>query len=160
MPPKLADAIVVEYVVAPSRTIVFTVTAAGVMAHSIPVLQKEIERRVARLTSAIARRDYGYAADAHSLYATLLKPIAAELRAKHAICIIPDGVLWRVPFQALLDDGGHSLIETAAVSYAPSLTTLRLMLERRQQLQRREAAIAAIGNSSVADADREVRTIA
>ena len=160
LPPKLADGAIVEYVVGPSRTIVFTVTSAGVKANRIAISKKELERRVARLTSAITRRDYGYAADARSLYATLLGPVAAELRGKRSICIVPDGALWHVPFQALLDDSGNPLIASAAVSYAPSLTTLRLALDRRQRLERRPPDIAAIGNSAVPEADREIRTIA
>lgn len=160
MPARLDGGIIVEYVVLPSRSVVFTVTAAGVKAHVIAVSQKEIERRVARLTAAIARRDYGYAAQARSVYALLLKPIAGELRGKRAVIIVPDRALWRVPFQALLDDDDRPLIESAAVSYAPSLATLRLALERRRRLARRTPSIAAIGNSSVAEADREVRTIA
>jgi CHAT domain-containing protein len=160
LPAKLADGVVVEYVVGPSRTIVFTVTSAGVKAHVIAMAKKALERRVTRLTSAIAHRDYGYAADARSLYRTLLGPVAGDLHGKRSICIVPDGALWRVPFQALLDDAGNPLIASAAVSYAPSLTTLRLALDRRQRLEHRPPSIAAIGNSAVAEADREIRTIA
>jgi len=160
MPAKLDGRIIVEYVVLPSRTVVFTVTAAAVKAHVIAVSQKELERRVSQLTAAIARRDYGYAEEARSVYALLLKPIAGETRGKRAVIVVPDRALWRVPFQALLGDDDRPLIESAAVSYAPSLATLRLALERRQRLAQRTPSIAAIGNSSVAEADREVRTIA
>jgi pentatricopeptide repeat protein len=160
MPAKLDGGIIIEYVVMPSRMVVFTVTAAAVKAHVIAVSQKEIERRVTRLTAAIARRDYGYAAQARAVYALLLKPIAGELRGKRAVIIVPDRALWRIPFQALLDDDDRPLIESAAVSYAPSLATLRLALERRQRLAQRTPSIAAISNSSVPEADREVRTIA
>ena len=44
--------------------------------------------------------------------------------------MIPDGPLWEVPFQALQDASGRYVIESAAVSYAPSLTVLREALGR------------------------------
>jgi CHAT domain-containing protein len=38
---------------------------------------------------------------------------------------VPDGILWRLPFQALQDGSGRHLIERVALAYAPSLALLR-----------------------------------
>ena len=52
----------------------------------------------------------------------------AELKDARRLIIVPDGVLWELPFQALWQsDPGRYLLESHAISYAPSITVLREM---------------------------------
>ena len=62
------------------------------------------------------------------LSAALIAPIAARLSGRDRVIVVPDDVLWKVPFEALPFAGGD-LASRARVSYATSLATL--MLERR-----------------------------
>jgi CHAT domain-containing protein len=55
--------------------------------------------------------------------------VALELAGKNVVGIVPDGILWEVPFAALCDPAGKYLVETQAVFYAPSLTALLSMRE-------------------------------
>jgi CHAT domain-containing protein len=75
-------------------------------------------------------------------------PVRADLRGKRTLVIVPDGVLWELPFQALTDAHGHYLIEDHAISYGPSLTVLREMRRLRKQKQsvNRDNNLLAIGN--------------
>ena len=66
------------------------------------------------------------------------RPGAPALQGKTHLVVVPDGPLWEVPFQALQDAAGRYVIESAAVSYAPSLTVLRETL--RTSGERRPAA--------------------
>ena len=60
----------------------------------------------------------------------MLGPAARILDGKNTVVVIPDDVLWELPFQALKDSSGHFLVETHPLFYAPSLTALREMMKR------------------------------
>ncbi|HLJ74209.1 MAG TPA: CHAT domain-containing tetratricopeptide repeat protein, partial [Thermoanaerobaculia bacterium] len=67
------------------------------------------------------------------------------------LLIIPHGVLHDLPFEALVDDGGHRLVERFAISYAPSASSLAFL----RSLPQRPAAgmtLVAIANPVVAPA--------
>src|SRR5262249_1062697 len=74
----------------------------------------------------------------------LLKPCGAQLQGKSKLAIVPDGVLWSLPFQALPRSPNRYLIEDCAISYAPSLRVLREMARRRQR--QGKVRLLAFGN--------------
>jgi len=76
----------------------------------------------------LAARDLEYKPAAQALYRRLLGPASALIRRKKRLVIVPDGALWELPFQALVNPAGRHVIEDAAVFYAPSLTAAREML--------------------------------
>jgi CHAT domain-containing protein len=80
----------------------------------------------------LARRDLAFAEDSRRAFERLLGPARARLRGRTQLVIVPDGPVWDVPFQALQDGAGRYLVETAAVSYVPSLTVLREIVARRR----------------------------
>jgi len=51
------------------------------------------------------------------------------------VCIVPDGPLWNLPFQALLTTDDKYLLELYAIFYAPSIQALREMRKRSESLQ-------------------------
>jgi CHAT domain-containing protein len=59
--------------------------------------------------------------DGKELYDKLLKPL--NISAKNMV-FVPDKSLWKIPFQALSPDGEKYLIETATITYAPSVSIL------------------------------------
>jgi CHAT domain-containing protein len=68
-----------------------------------------------------------------ALYAELIKPFQAELADKSHIIFVPSGKLWELPFQALLAPKGDRtgyLVESYAISYAPSLLFLNQLMTR------------------------------
>jgi CHAT domain-containing protein len=84
----------------------------------------DLYARVSKFQAAIASRDPGVQSLARELYDLLLKPAQEQLVAQKHLVIAPDAVLWDLPFQALRTEDGRYLIESQAVSYAPSLTAL------------------------------------
>jgi CHAT domain-containing protein/Flp pilus assembly protein TadD len=65
------------------------------------------------------------------LYELLLEPLAPYIRDKDVL-VVPDGVLWELPFELLVEgrtptDDGKYLIETRQIRYSPSLTVLHLI---------------------------------
>ncbi len=90
--------------------------------------------RVAALNQAIARRDEQWQTSSRDLYDLLLKPAEAQLAGKENWVVVPDGTLWSLPFDALRTGDDRYLIETAAISRAPSLTALGAISRLRSSL--------------------------
>jgi CHAT domain-containing protein/Tfp pilus assembly protein PilF len=153
--PDAASALL-EYVVTEEVTYLFVVTktqskrAAEVQVFSLPIKRAELAKRTEVFRQQLARRDLGFRESAHKLYDLLLKSAQSLLHGKTNLVIVPDDQLWELPFQALLAEDNRYLIETAAVSYAPSLTVLR---EMRAQRNVRPANVAvdllALGNPAI-----------
>jgi CHAT domain-containing protein len=61
------------------------------------------------------------------------------------VCIIPDGLLWTLPFQALTTKRGNYLVEQYALNYAPSLSVLHEMNDRTRQ-RIANGSLIAFGN--------------
>jgi CHAT domain-containing protein len=130
-----------EYVVADDRTYLFAITkAAGraeaeVQVYTIPIKRSELAKQTESFREQLAGRDLGFRASARKLYDLLLKPAQGLLSGKSSLVIAPDDKLWELPFQALLAEDNRYVIETSAVSYAPSLTVLREMMAKRSNRQ-------------------------
>ena len=120
----------VEFVSARDRVYVFTIArgASGaplLRTDEIPWNRDDLTRDIESFREKLARRDLSYREAGGRLYRRLLAPFGSELRRARLLVIAPDGPLWNLPFQALIDGNGRYLIETHAVFYAPSLTWLR-----------------------------------
>jgi len=163
-----AGSALLEYVVADDVTYLFAVTravgkpAADVQAYTLPIKRGELIRQTENLRRQLAGRDLGFRASARQLYQLLLKPARAQLRDTTNLVIAPDDKLWELPFQALLAEGDHYVIERSAVSYTPSLTVLREM--KSQGAKRRAAAagtaLLAMGNPVIGQETIERATLA
>jgi CHAT domain-containing protein len=143
----------VEFVVTEDKLFTFVASGGPRTEQSVRVFttilpRKELQKRVERLGQQLAGRDLGFRTSSAELYRLLLAPIGDDLLRKRRITLVPDSVLWELPFQALVDSNGHYLLEDGALSYAPSLTALDAMRqvkkERRQSGDRR--LLLAMGN--------------
>jgi CHAT domain-containing protein len=116
----------------------------------ISVKEDDLVRLVRKLHQSIAGRSLIFTASSRELYDLLLKPIEPYLEGKSTICIIPDGILWDVPFQALISKPGRYLIEDYAIYYAPSLS---ILLEMKQGKRLNEGTVRegllAFGNPKI-----------
>ena len=81
------------------------------------------------------------------------------------LIIVPDGVLWNLPFQALQSSAHRYVIEDMAISYAPSITVLREMMQLRGAA-RGAAGAAGVGQprggpcTELPESEYEVRQVA
>jgi CHAT domain-containing protein len=151
-----------EYVVTDKETYLFVLTTeAGAPSHTpklksytLPITRNDLTAQVTAFRQQLARRDLTFRAAANKLHEVLISPARAELQGKRTVVIVPDGVLWELPFQALTDTNGHYLIEDHAISYAPSLTVLREMTRVRHQKHgaNSELNLLAIGNPELRNA--------
>jgi CHAT domain-containing protein/tetratricopeptide (TPR) repeat protein len=154
--PGAASALL-EYVVADEQTHLFVITKlagkteAEVKVYTLPLKRAALTGQVEAFQQQLARRDLGFRAAASKLYDQLLKPAQAQLKGKTNLIIVPDDKLWELPFQALLTGTNRFLIEEANLSYAPSLTVLREMRQRRkaQSSASASATLLALGNPAL-----------
>ncbi len=107
----------------------------------------------------IASRDLAFAPTARKLYDALLAPIESSLTKTTSLVIIPDGPLWRVPFQALRTPRNTFVIEERAVSYTASVAALAALESRRRARPAAAPFLLALGDpagpASVAGANGE-----
>jgi CHAT domain-containing protein len=129
------DMAFLEYVVTGSRLHLFVVRrgAAGarIRVRSVSIASSRLEPAVRRFRDALAAGDLSFEPQAHALYATLLAPVEQDLRGVTMLCIVPDGALWQVPFEALIGPRGTFVAARMATFYAPSIAVYAAMERSR-----------------------------
>ena len=141
-----------EYAVAGDHTFLFVLTGSSqkplLNVYDLKIKRKELIDRVEKLNQRIANNDIEYAALASELYGSLVAPARDQLQGKTRLVIVPDDVLWETPFQALRSADGRFLVQSAAISYAPSLTVLREIVRSRKHPS--ATTLLAMGNPKLA----------
>jgi CHAT domain-containing protein len=150
------ETVVIEYSISKDKVTGFIVEAGRQKPTSLKVFvadtnEVQLRSAIRSVTKQFAEGSLEFRAGARQLYDLLLKPAAAQLAGKSNLIIVPDGPLWDLPFQALMDEKGKYLAEKMAVSYAPSLTALREMQKKaRSRKPSPQAELLAFGNPIVA----------
>ena len=142
---------IVEFVVTETATYAFLLDAerprAGVQAFVLPIARKALTSRVDGLVKQITNRDVAFRDGAIDLHRVLLGDVTRGMRSGRALTVVPDGVLWQLPFQALLAPSGQYLIYERVLAYAPSVSALRLMTTEKQRRHHPAATqLLAFGN--------------
>lgn len=142
---------IVEFVVTETATYAFLLDGdrpgARVQAFVLPITRKALTARVNELVQQIANRDVGFRVAAVDLHHVLLGDVTRALRPRRDLIVVPDGVLWQLPFQALLAPNGSYLIYERVLAYAPSVSALKLMTAEKQKRGHRSASrLLAFGN--------------
>lgn len=119
-----ARPVVVEYTLLPDSIVVFVVDRQRVEMRRLAMKPAEAEKTAARLVRRIGCRDGRFAEDARRLYDGLFAPVADLVHGERTLSIVPDGFLWTVPFDALLEPSGKYVAERYAIAYAPSIAML------------------------------------
>lgn len=163
-----------EFVVESERVWVYLVKSSSdgpqVRVVKLPQTPADVTALATRFADSVATRDLGFASAGQALYDALLAPHDAWLADVQHLVLVPDGVLWRVPFQALRPAGGSYLIERMTVSYAPSLAARAALQSRATTRTTRPATrLLAMGDPvlpaelkrpALPQARREVNAIA
>lgn len=153
-----SDAIL-EFMVTEKKLILFVVTKANVRQGDQPsnsIIRQDIDCEIYELNIGedelktlidqfrirVAHPEGVVDRRARELYDLLLGKAQSQLAGMKTLIIIPDGILWNLPFQALMSSEGRYLLEDFAIYYVPSLTALREMqkLSERNSLLRKSSA--------------------
>ena len=160
-----AGTLVIEFAVLPKSVQIFTVERGAddkpsLKTHAVEWDRLALAKEVLAFREQLAQRDLAYRPTAASLYSKLLGPAAVELRGKSTIVLVPDGVLWNLPFQALVRPDGTHLMERQTLFYTPSLTFLRQDRRQKASAERELLAMGNPGSANLPNAAREVQTLA
>jgi CHAT domain-containing protein len=149
-----------EFVVVEDKTLLFVLTkkveggeaSADLKVYPLAIGWKELLRQTDLFRKQLAQGDLDFQPTARRLYDVLLKPAQSQLQDQTTLIIVPDSMLWNLPFQALQSAPNHYLIEDHAIFYAPSLTVLREMIRARAKPENRSqshATFLAFGNPAI-----------
>jgi len=123
-------ATMIDYLVGNSSSVVFTMDGTGRLSASvIPVSQTKLKEQVNAL---MASMNSPQSPDSQAnermllqtLYRELIPPAVAQslpTNPEQTVVIVPDGVLYNLPFAALIDGAGKYLVERHTLTMAPSL---------------------------------------
>ncbi len=149
-----------EYVVADDKSYLFVLTrrpsdgGVDLKVRALAIAARDLARLAQKFRQQLAERDLGFRPAAAELFELLLGPARRQLAGKTAVVIVPDGSLWDLPFQALLEESDRYFVENHAIAYAPSLTVLREMT--RLHAQKHEERGASDSFTLLAMADPEL----
>ncbi len=146
-------AVLVEWLVTADKTYAFVIAEGSIEVREIDVDREDLARRAETFRTLLADRRPDFRNAARSLHQTLIAPIADLLSGRQTWILVPDGPLWNLPFQALLDNQGTYLAERGAIVYAPSIAAWMEMSRTPQAASnggRRE--LLAFGNPTTPSA--------
>ena len=133
-----------------------TASPLNITQYSLKITENQLSERVNEFRRMLAERDLSYQDSARQLYDLLLKPAEEQLRGRKTLCIVPDRVLWELPFQALQPRTGVHLIEDHTLFYAPSLSVLREITKQRSAATKK--TLLAFGNPQVSGEPSTLRS--
>jgi hypothetical protein len=137
--PLKADEVLLEYAIGENTCFLFVVRKGGVdRLVKIPVSRQQLEKAVAAFVAPMNSNEYEqFSIQAgKALYDLLFSEAARDIGQNEHIIIVPDGVLGRLPFEALVTSAGRNYRDTRyagdtwTITYAQSATTLALMRMR------------------------------
>ena len=120
--------------------------------YPLKIKRQQLDSLVADFHKRLDERNLDFRDSARKLYDLLLKPAEKQLQGKTTLCIVPDSILWELPFQALQPSDDSYLIERHALFYAPSLTVLKEMeglFKKRAGANQPLPALLAFGNPAL-----------
>jgi len=131
-------AALLEYSLGDSSSSLWVVTRSSWLRLPLPpapALRARVERLQSALADPAAAEGRGARGAAHSLYRDLIAPAEPALIGIDQLIVSPDGVLSRIPFEALMPldaqpdaaaPAGAYLIERYQISYTPSATAFAI----------------------------------
>ncbi|MDQ2856858.1 MAG: CHAT domain-containing protein, partial [Acidobacteriota bacterium] len=108
--------------------------------YPLSIRGSELVGRLTQFQKILASRDEAFRQPSRELYDLLIKPAEEQMTGKTRLTIVPDGILWRLPFEALQAADDRYLIDRASLSYTPSLSALREFTKPREARARIPAA--------------------
>lgn len=136
-----ADVLLLQFYPAPEALYLLVVTRQGFEMRSVKVARTRLYallREFRQLLSEHSKSER-LAEVGSLLYSLTLAPVRAELKGRR-LRVIPSGLLWYLPLEALKDEEGRYLAETTEVSY---LTGLDLLAAPAAHVPERPVAVGA-----------------
>lgn len=148
----------VEYFVMDDHTLAWVIDQEGFKVIDLAITRDELTGQIEFLRNLVNIKSFDPGASAN-LYNTLIAPLVPYIHHANLI-IVPHGVLHYLPFAALWNAKNERyLIEDYTITYAPSASVLKFILEKRTP---NDGRLLVMGNpnGSLPSAEEEARTVA
>jgi CHAT domain-containing protein len=162
----LSEKVILEYSFTNEFLTVFVIKQnQPVKAFKISISERLLKEKITKWCGEIVGQDLGFKKESHELYDLLIKPIEAEIKNSTGLIIIPEGILWKLPFQALLNSQKEYLIQKSAISYVPSLKILQTIQKGKAANPNSKKNVVGFGNpinestKSLPEAENEVKNL-
>jgi CHAT domain-containing protein len=143
----------VEYLIAPSRTLAFLLVGDSVRVVELPVSGTELRSRVRLVRDLVGRPRSASDAALEALHALVVAPLLREpgMARVRRLVIVRDEALGHLPFAALRNRAtGRYLVEEYALSYLPSAGALPALRQSRPMAAAAKGAPVAFAPFSMA----------
>ncbi|MDY6861780.1 MAG: CHAT domain-containing protein [Thermodesulfobacteriota bacterium] len=147
------DTIILEYFTANNKIILWIISNSSLNVVNIPITREVLKEKIITYRKKIENISPDYKDVSQELYNFLIKPAMPYLAAKKLI-IVSYGILHYLPFHALVnsDKKGefYFLIEKYNISYLPSASVLRFVIEKRKKAKDK---LLGFGNPDLGDSN-------
>lgn len=146
-----------EFVVTEDATILFLITkssgAPQLTVKKLPLGREVLGKYVTSLRNRLSEENYDFSDLSKKLYDVLLKPIEEKIADKQKLVIVPDRVIWGLPFQALKMSSESFLWERFSLTYARSLASLRAGMRQADRFSDNKPTFLGVANPLTPPAD-------
>jgi len=164
------DEVVVAYMLGEDTSYAWTLTAVGAKMYDLGESAKKINFMVDKKLREALEKGVWHSSQRRSagkLYDILIKPLENDLEGKKNVGILPDGRLYELPFDVLIDSDDRYLVDRFNIFYTPSLSVMVEARKTKASLDT-EDKILAFGNPDFSGAglaelpgtEEEVKSIA
>ena len=121
------DTALLEYSITEEIICCFVITKTHFASVILPITRNKAEALVTSLLTSVKEQNVttSESSIAQQLYDALISPVESQIGPCHHLLIIRDGALNYLPFEMLMNNH-RFLIENYSISYAPSVSFLRL----------------------------------
>ncbi|HNV70078.1 MAG TPA: CHAT domain-containing protein, partial [Candidatus Ozemobacteraceae bacterium] len=115
----------------------------GGKSEAVPltISSHKIRLAAAKFRRAVVENEDDWVDKSHALSQIIWQPLAAFVKDKPQVLIIPDGGLWYVPFAALSDLDGKPLITSRRLGICSTVNLAARLLERENQTSKPKKAL-------------------
>lgn len=152
VPPDVA---LVEFWIADRQLHAWVVRRGSITPFAIRIDPGALGRRIERLRREITEEQGGeWKEESQNLFNVLIAPLGPALRGVRTVILVPDGVLYTLPFAALLDPAGCYFVERYSLVVSPSASLyIRALLQEENRDSTPLRTVLSLGDPAI---DREV----
>jgi len=146
------DVQVVQYIVLENKLLICVISQNNFEIKMQPISRKDLNEKLLSLLNIISEPPKDNADQeqmlAKELYAILIQPVQTLLDKQKQLCIIPDGILNKLPFAALVSpESGKYLFEDYLLMTSPSASVFLSCSENAlKKIGPKDESVLSIGN--------------
>jgi len=165
-----ASTALVEYFVGEGKTFIWIVGKNSLQHETVAITREELKKMVSELLQPLLQAqeqknlaDIGFDLKlSQQLYEKLFQPVEKYLPKGSSVIIVPDDILFHLPFEALVTsvekkrpdmkiifsryENAHFLVEKYSFSYSPSASVIDPMLQQPGKRDKMRGQLLAFGN--------------